>query len=215
MLNDTYRHKGLRARLVDQLRRKGVGNNAVLRAINVVPRHLFLDSSFVKFAYKDVAFPIGAGQTISQPSTVALQTQLLNVEAGQKVLEIGTGSGYQAAVLSQMGIDLYSIERQVELYKNCCRMLPPLGYSNIHLIFGDGNEGLPKEAPFDAILVTAGADEIPAKLLLQLKVGGIMVVPVGSKIQIMTRIQRLSEVEFEKEEFGECAFVPMLNGIHR
>jgi len=215
MLNDTYRHKGLRARLVDQLRRKGVGNNAVLRAINVVPRHLFLDSSFVKFAYKDVAFPIGAGQTISQPSTVALQTQLLNVEAGQKVLEIGTGSGYQAAVLSQMGIDLYSIERQVELYKNCCRMLPALGYSNIHLIFGDGNEGLPKEAPFDAILVTAGADEIPAKLLLQLKVGGIMVVPVGSKIQIMTRIQRLSEVEFEKKEFGECAFVPMLNGIHR
>jgi protein-L-isoaspartate(D-aspartate) O-methyltransferase len=213
MINDTFRHKGLRSRLVDELRVKGIGNEAVLSAINAVPRHLFLDSSFVKMAYKDIAFPIGAGQTISQPSTVARQTDLLEVLSGQKVLEVGTGSGYQAAVLGEMGIDLYSIERQSELYRKCCQMLPDLGYSKIHLFLGDGYEGLPDIAPFDAILVTAGAEEIPAKLLLQLKVGGVMVVPVGNKIQIMTRIRRLSDAEFEQEEFGECAFVPMLNGI--
>ena len=200
---------------MDDLRGKGVGGEEVLRAINAVPRHLFLDSSFVHLAYKDIAFPIGAGQTISQPSTVARQTELLEVLPGNKVLEVGTGSGYQAAVLGQMGIDLYSIERQSELYKKCCQMLPMLGYPKIKLFLGDGYEGLPDVAPFDAILVTAGAEEIPAKLLLQIKIGGVMVVPIGSKVQIMTRIRRLSDDEFEQEEFGECAFVPMLNGINQ
>jgi protein-L-isoaspartate(D-aspartate) O-methyltransferase len=214
MINDTFRHKGLRSRLVDELRGKGVGSEAVLKGIQAVPRHLFLDSSFVKLAYKDIAFPIGAGQTISQPSTVARQTQLLEVLPGQKVLEVGTGSGYQAAVLCEMGIDLYSIERQSELYKKCSQMLPSLGYTKINLFLGDGYEGLPESAPFDAVLVTAGAEEIPAKLLLQIKIGGVMVIPIGSKVQIMTRIRRLNEEEFEQEEFGECAFVPMLNGIH-
>lgn len=215
MINDTFRHKGLRSRLVDELRGKGVGGEAVLKAIHAVPRHLFLDSSFVKLAYKDIAFPIGAGQTISQPSTVARQTQLLEVLPGQKVLEVGTGSGYQAAVLCEMGIDLYSIERQSELYKKCCHMLPELGYSKINLFLGDGYEGLPDTAPFDAILVTAGAVEIPTKLLVQIKIGGVMVIPIGSKVQIMTRIRRLNEEDFEQEEFGECAFVPMLNGINQ
>lgn len=215
MIKDTFRHKGLRARLTDELRKKGVRDEAVLQAINAVPRHLFLDSSFVQFAYRDIAFPIGAGQTISQPSTVAQQTALLELKPGDKVLEVGTGSGYQAAVLSEMGVELFTIERQTELHRKSAKLLRDLGYIKIKTVLGDGYEGLPLEGPFDAILVTAGASEIPAKLLIQLKVGKTMVLPLGGKSQIMTRIRRVSDEEFEKEEFGECAFVPMLSGISR
>ena len=204
----------MRKKLVEGLKIKGIRDEKVLAAIGRVPRQLFMESSFLSFAYKDQAFPIGAGQTISQPFTVAFQTWLLQVEKNDRILEIGTGSGYQAAVLCEMGIDLYSIERQSELYKKCSQMLPSMGYAKINLFLGDGYEGLPESAPFDAVLVTAGAEEIPAKLLLQIKIGGVMVVPIGSKVQIMTRIRRLNEEEFEQEEFGECAFVPMLNGIH-
>lgn len=215
MITDDFRHKGLRSRLVDELRRKGAGSETVLKAINSVPRHLFLDSSFVKIAYSDVAFPIGAGQTISQPSTVARQTTLLNVSRDSRVLEVGTGSGYQAAVLSEMGVEVYTIERQAELYRKTAAVLRNLGYSDIKTYLGDGYEGLPDQGPFDAILVTAGAAELPQKLLLQMKVGAAMVIPLGRGTQIMTRIWRISEDEFEKEEFEECAFVPMLNGIAR
>lgn len=211
--NDSFRHKGLRARLVKELEAKGVASVDVLEAVGKVPRHLFLDSSFVKFAYRDMAFPIGAGQTISQPSTVAQQSTLLNVKAGERVLEVGTGSGYQAAVLCEMGINLFTIERQPDLYNKCKRLLPSLGYSRVRFYLGDGYEGLPDLAPFDGIVVTAGAAAIPPKLLLQIKIGGYMIVPVGTRVQIMTRIKRISEDEFEKEEFGECAFVPMLTGV--
>lgn len=213
MKDDTFRHKGLRARLVEELVAKGITNKAVLTAINAVPRHLFLDSSFVKFAYQDKAFPIGAGQTISQPSTVALQSQLLNVGAGARVLEVGTGSGYQAAVLTEMGINVFSIERQPELFKKTQTFLPSLGYNRLRLFLGDGYEGLPELAPFDAILVTAGAATLPQKLLVQLKIGAVMVVPIGTSKQVMTRIRRLSDDDFEQETFGECAFVPMLSGV--
>ncbi len=213
MKEDTFRHKGLRARLVEELVAKGITNRAVLAAINAVPRHLFLDSSFVKFAYQDKAFPIGAGQTISQPSTVALQSQLLNVGAGARVLEVGTGSGYQSAVLTEMGINVFSIERQPELFKKTQTFLPSLGYNRLRLFLGDGYEGLPDLAPFDAILVTAGAASLPQKLLVQLKIGAVMVVPIGTSKQVMTRIRRLSDDNFEQETFGECAFVPMLSGV--
>ena len=215
MREDSFRHKGLRARLVQDLGVKGITDPRVLNAINTVPRHLFLDSSFVKFAYQDMAFPIGAGQTISQPSTVAFQSQLLQVTPGARVLEVGTGSGYQAAVLCEMGLHVFSIERQPELHKKVQTFLPLLGYNRLRLFLGDGYEGLPAFAPFDAILVTAGAAEIPQKLLLQLKIGAYMVVPVGSNKQIMTRIRRLSDDDFEQEQFGECAFVPMLSGVAR
>ncbi len=213
MIKDSFRHKGLRARLVEELKKKGINDQAVLKAVASVPRHLFLDSSFIKFAYKDVAFPIGEGQTISQPSTVALQTQLLNVSQGAKVMEIGTGSGYQAAVLCELNVYLYSIERQTKLYEKASEMLSSFKYSRLKLFLGDGYEGLPDYAPFDGILVTAGAREIPRNLLLQLKIGGVMVIPVGAEAQIMTRITRIDKEVFEKEEFGECEFVPMLNGI--
>ncbi len=213
MKEDSFRHKGLRARLVEELAAKGITSMDVLNAINTVPRHLFLDSSFVKFAYQDMAFPIGAGQTISQPSTVGIQSQLLNVKPGDRILEVGTGSGYQAAVLCQMGLHVFSIERQPELFKKAQTIMSVLGYNRLRLFFGDGYDGLPTFAPFDAILVTAGAAKIPEKLLLQLKIGSVMVVPIGESKQVMTRIRRLSEDDFEQEQFGDCAFVPMLSGV--
>lgn len=215
MIDDSFRHKGLRTRLVEDLVRKGITSRSVLDAIRAVPRHLFLDSSFVKFAYQDMAFPIGAGQTISQPSTVAFQSQLLNVQPGARVLEVGTGSGYQTAVLCEMGLQVFSIERQPDLYKKSQTFLPVLGYKHFRLFLGDGYEGLPAFAPFDAILVTAGAALMPQKLLLQLKIGAVLVVPIGTTKQVMTRIKRLAEDDFEQEEFGECAFVPMLSGVAR
>ena len=209
---DSFRHKGLRNRLVQELMQKRIVDKHVLEAIGKVPRHLFLESSFINFAYQDKAFPIGAGQTISQPYTVALQSQLLEAEPGEKILEVGTGSGYQAAVLIEMGVKLFSIERQSELYQRSTRLLRELGYQG-RFFLGDGYEGIEAQAPFDKIIVTAGAPVIPRMLLTQLKIGGIMVIPLGDNKQVLTRITRLDEDEFEQEQIEECAFVPMLNGI--
>ncbi|MDC3274774.1 protein-L-isoaspartate(D-aspartate) O-methyltransferase [Flavobacteriaceae bacterium] len=207
---DSFKHKGLRQKLVDVLVEKGISNEAVLDAIGKVPRHLFMDSSFLDHAYQDKAFPIAANQTISQPYTVAFQTELLEVEPKHKVLEIGTGSGYQAAVLCLLGVELYSIERQSELFKKASIFLPKIGYVAKRLIFGDGYQGLEEEAPFDRILVTAGAPFVPKALLAQLKVGGRLVIPVGEEEQIMTLYVRTSTKAFEKQEFGQFKFVPML-----
>lgn len=211
--NDSFRHKGLRNRLVEEIRKKGVSDQKVLEAIGRVPRHLFMDSSFVQMAYKDQAFPIGQGQTISQPYTVAVQSSLLEVEPDDTLLEIGTGSGYQAAVLCEMGASVFSVERQKRLYQKTSKLLPSIGYQEIRLFLGDGNDGLPAFAPFDKIIVTAGISEIPSNLLVQLKPGGLMVIPLGERSQTMTRIKRLNEDDFEQESFGEFAFVPMLKGI--
>ena len=211
-LNDSYRHKGLRNKLVQTLRQKGILNKDVLKAIGKVPRHLFIESGFVNFAYQDKAFPIGAGQTISQPYTVAYQTELLDLNPEDKVLEIGTGSGYQAAVLIEMGADLYTIERQSELYYKTTKLLKKMGYK-ANFLLGDGYKGLPESAPFDKILITAGAPFIPKDLLLQLKHGGQLVIPLGDKEQVMTKITRINDDEFEQKEFGLFAFVPMLEGV--
>lgn len=212
-VGDSFQHIGLREKLVERLIMQGITNKSVLAAIGKIPRHLFIDSSFLNFAYKDVAFPIGAGQTISQPSTVAFQSHLLDIKKGDKVLEIGTGCGYQTAVLCEMGLNVFTIERQKELFDKTQLFLSGLGYRRIRFFFGDGYKGLPEIAPFDAILVTAGAEKIPEQLLLQLKTGGKMVIPIGTVKQIMTKIHRLSDCEFETETFGECAFVPMLSGV--
>ena len=209
-MNDTFTHKGLRKRLVDTLKRKGISNKEVLQAINTIPRHLFMDSGFVDHAYVDKAFPIAADQTISQPYTVARQTELLEVKKGDKILEIGTGSGYQTAVLIELGAIVYSIERQNELFKKTKLFLPKLGYRPKKLIFGDGYIGLKSEAPFDGIIVTAGAPFVPNALLAQLKIGGRLVIPVGEDVQIMTVFMRTSDTEFEKVEHGEYRFVPLL-----
>ena len=207
---DSFRHKGLRRKLVDELRQKGIIDENVLTAIGNVPRHFFLDSSFLEFAYQDKAFPIGAGQTISQPFTVAFQSQLLCVNKGKKVLEIGTGSGYQACVLLEMGVKVFTIERQRLLYDKTKALLDSMNFSP-RFMFGDGYKGLPLYAPFDGIIVTAGAPFIPESLLLQLKVGAKLVIPVGdTDNQIMTTITRLSEKEFEKQEYGTFRFVPLL-----
>jgi len=209
-VKDTFTHQGMRKRLVSTLKKKGITNEEVLRAINTIPRHLFMDSGFIDHAYVDKAFPIGAEQTISQPYTVARQTELLDVKKGDKILEIGTGSGYQTAVLLEMGAVVYSIERQNELFKKTKLFLPKLGYRPKKLVFGDGYIGLESEAPFDGIIVTAGAPYVPKPLLAQLKVGGKLVIPVGDQVQIMTVFTRTSMTEFEKEEYGEFRFVPLL-----
>lgn len=210
MLKDSNRHKGMRNQLVATIERKGITDKKVLAAISKIPRHLFMDSSFVDFAYQDKPFPIGADQTISQPFTVAFQTELLKVKPGDKILEIGTGSGYQAAVLIELKAQVYSIERQKELYARVKKFLPSVGYVPKKLIYGDGYLGLPEEAPFDGIIVTAGAPEVPKALLSQLKVGGRLVIPVGDDVQVMTLFVRNSEKSFEKHEFGDFRFVPML-----
>ena len=207
---DTNKHKGLRQKLVKVLVRKGITNEAVLEAINSIPRHLFMDSSFLDHAYQDKAFPIAADQTISQPYTVAFQTELMQFSKGDKVLEIGTGSGYQTAVLCALGAKVYSIERQRELFKITSKFLPKLGYRPKKLIFGDGYKGLVEEAPFKAIIVTAGAPFVPNPLLAQLEIGGRLVIPVGDKVQIMTLFERKGPKDFEKTEFGEFKFVPLL-----
>ena len=207
---DTFAHKGKRKQLVEILVQKGITNKKVLNAISTIPRHLFMDSGFVDHAYIDKAFPIGAEQTISQPFTVAKQTELLNLEKGSKILEIGTGSGFQTAVLIEMGMHVFSIERQNELFKKTKLFLPKLGYRAKKLIFGDGYKGFKEEAPFDGIVVTAGAPFVPKPLMSQLKIGGRLVIPIGSENQIMTLITRISQTEFKKEEFGEFRFVPLL-----
>ena len=215
ILEDTYRAKGLRKQLVDLLRTKGITDETVLAAINEVPRHVFLDSSFVEIAYQDQAFPIGSGQTISQPHTVAFQTQLLQVEKGMKVLEIGTGSGYQACVLAAMGAKVFSIERQRNLYFKTKDILEQLPF-RVKTFLGDGFEGLPTYQPFDRIIITAGAPNIPETLIAQMKVGGLMVIPMDNlngEGQTMLRITKLSEKELKKESFGNFKFVPMLREI--
>jgi len=215
-VEDSYKHKGLRQNLVKELKRKGIDDLNILNAISKVPRHFFLDKAFAEWAYKDTAFPIEADQTISQPYTVAFQTQLLNVEKSDKILEIGTGSGYQATILAELGAKVYSIERQETLFKKTNRLLERIGYGRIRTLFGDGYKGAPRFAPFDKILVTAGADEIPNDLLSQLKIGGIMVIPVGSgDVQEMKRITRTGETKFKKENFGKFKFVPFLKGVNK
>lgn len=209
-MRDTEKHQGLRNQLVKLLAEKGIIDKNVLEAIKKIPRHLFLDSGFEQFAYQDKAFPIGAGQTISQPYTVAFQSQLLEVKKDDKILEIGTGSGYQTAVLFTMGAKVYSVERQNELFKTTSLLLPKLGIRPKHLTFGDGYKGLPNYAPFDSIIVTAGAPIIPKPLMAQLKIGGRLVIPLGEKEQIMTLLIRKNETQFEKHEFGEFRFVPLL-----
>ncbi|MDA3815900.1 MAG: protein-L-isoaspartate(D-aspartate) O-methyltransferase [Prolixibacteraceae bacterium] len=202
----------MRRKLVETVAEKGITDQSVLDAIGKVPRHLFMESSFVKFAYKDQAFPIGAGQTISQPYTVAFQTQLLNVAPNSKILEVGTGSGYQAAVLLEMGTQVFSIERQRELYVKVQQLLPKIGY-HPRFFFGDGYKGLPTYGPFDGIVVTAGAPYIPEALKQQLKVGARLVIPVSKgEHQVMTVVERVSETEFDEKQYGMFSFVPMLKG---
>lgn len=209
-MKDTAKHEGLRNQLVTVLKGKGITDKNVLEAIKKIPRHLFLNSSFADYAYQDKAFPIGAGQTISQPYTVAFQSQLLEITKGHKVLEIGTGSGYQTAVLCTMGATVYSVERQNELFKQTSALLPKLGIRPKLLTFGDGYKGLPNFAPFDSIIVTAGAPIIPKPLMAQLKIGGRLVIPLGEDLQVMTLLIRKNETQFEKHEFGEFRFVPLL-----
>ncbi|MFD2540703.1 protein-L-isoaspartate(D-aspartate) O-methyltransferase [Lacinutrix gracilariae] len=209
-MKDTFKHQGLRQKLVDVLVIKGIQDKQVLAAIRKIPRHLFMDSSFLDHAYQDKAFPIAADQTISQPYTVAFQSELLQVKPSDKVLEIGTGSGYQTAVLCELGAKVYSIERQQELFKKTSKFLPKLGYRPKKLIFGDGYKGLKEEAPFASIIVTAGAPFVPKPLLSQLAIGGRLVIPVGNDVQTMTLFIRKGEKEFEKYEFGEFRFVPLL-----
>ena len=210
---DNYMHKGLRKQLVQSLREKGIKDERVLTAIEAIPRHFFLDPAFERQAYEDRAFPITAGQTISQPYTVAYQTQLLDLKKFDKVLEIGTGSAYQACVLAEMGISLFTIERQKELYEYVGKFFFLKKYPNIKRFYGDGFEGLPSYAPFDKILITCGAPFIPPKLLTQLKPGGIMIIPVGEdNKQKMLRITKDKEGNVREEEMGDFAFVPMLQG---
>ena len=210
-MKDSFRHQGLRKQLVQHLESKGIKNIDVLSAINSIPRHQFLDTAFVNFAYQDKAFPIGSGQTISQPYTVAFQSQLLELNPYDKVLEVGTGSGYQAAVLTLLDADVYTIERQRDLFNKTKIFLPKLGY-NCRFVYGDGYKGLPKFAPFDKIIITCGAPCVPEDLVAQLKVGGRMVAPIGEgDIQVMHLIEKLSETETRITTHGEFSFVPMLN----
>jgi len=200
----------MRNKLADTVAAKGIKDKKVIDAIRSIPRHLFMDSSFEDHAYQDKPFPIAAEQTISQPYTVAFQTELLDVDPGHKVLEIGTGSGYQTAVLLHLKAKVYTIERQLELYKKTNIFFKKMGYRPKKYVFGDGYKGLPEHAPFDRIIVTAGAPEVPKKLLSQLKIGGKMVIPVGEDDQVMMLITRKSETEFEQEGFGNFRFVPLL-----
>lgn len=209
-MEDTYRHKGLRKKLIDEIRKKGISDEKVLQAFEKVPRHFFFDSAFLSFAYEDKAFPIGSGQTISQPYTVAFQTELLKVNKGDKILEIGTGSGYQACILAEMGAKVFSIERQKNLYLKVKELFPKLNYP-VKVFYGDGYKGLPPFAPFDKIIITAAAPFIPEPLKEQLKPGGILVVPLGSgDIQTMTTLTKNSDKEFKQRDFGTFRFVPLL-----
>ena len=209
-MKDTHKHQGLRNQLAKTIVKKGITDKNVIKAIAAIPRHLFMDSGFVDFAYQDKAFPIAATQTISQPYTVAFQTELLQVQPNHKILEIGTGSGYQTAVLLEMGAKVYSVERQQELFKKTKLFLPKLGYHAKKLVFGDGYKGLPEFAPYEGIVVTAGAPFVPKALLSQLKIGGRLVIPVGETTQIMTLFIRTDAKNFEKHELGNFKFVPML-----
>ncbi|MCX8676588.1 MULTISPECIES: protein-L-isoaspartate(D-aspartate) O-methyltransferase [Apibacter] len=210
MKQDTLKHKGKRNKLINLLKQKGINDEIVLNALNKIPRHLFIDSIFEDLAYEDRAFPILSNQTISHPFTVAFQTQLLHVQKGEKVLEIGTGSGYQTSVLVALGAQVFTIERQKELFEFSKRILKKINFVPKHQIFGDGYLGLPSFAPFDKIIVTAGVPTMPKKLLEQLAVGGVMVIPIGEKEQKMYTVLKLDENTFETMEFGDYQFVPML-----
>jgi protein-L-isoaspartate(D-aspartate) O-methyltransferase len=213
-MEDSFRHKGLRKKLVEEVRRKGISDERVLDALGKVPRHLFMESGFINFSYKDSAFPIGAGQTISQPYTVAFQTQLLEVKPLDKVLEIGTGSGYQTAILLEMGAKVYTIERQKELYIKAKTLLEQMGY-NPHFFYGDGYKGMPSYGPFSRILVTAAAPVIPQALIDQLEVGGRLVIPLGDNTgQNMTLLEKISSTETKTSNHGRFIFVPLLKGTN-
>ncbi len=209
---DTYRHKGLRNKLVETIRKKGITDEKVLEAINKIPRHFFLDSAFDDVAYEDRAFPIAEKQTISQPYTVAYQTQLLEVKPRHKVLEIGTGSAYQASVLAELGAQVYTIERQKKLFDENKKFFYLKKYPNIKFFYGDGYEGLPTYGPFDRVLITAAAPGIPQKLVDQLKPGGMMVIPVGNEVQTMKRIIKKEDGSIKEEVYDKFHFVPMLGG---
>ncbi len=211
-MNDTFRHQGLRRQLVDLLKEKGITNRLVLDAIGKIPRHLFMDNAFLEYAYQDKAFPIDCEQTISQPFTVAYQTQLLDPVKGEKVLEIGTGSGYQSCVLAETGAKVFTIERHRPLHDATKKRFESLGYFTIKSFYGDGFKGQASYGPYDKILVTCGAPEIPAALVAQLKIGGLMVIPVGDILaeQVMTTVLKKSEKEVEIFEFDKFRFVPML-----
>lgn len=210
IMKDTYRHKGLRRKLAEEIRSKGITDEKVIQAIDKIPRHLFMDDAFLEFAYQDKAFPIGAGQTISQPYTVAFQTQMLQLKKGDKVLEIGTGSGYQTAVLIECGARVFTIERQKLLYDKVRPLLASMNYQP-NFFYGDGYKGLASFAPFDKILVTCGATFVPEALLSQLKPGGRMMIPVGEgDVQTMTLIEKTTDGQVLKQELGQFRFVPML-----
>jgi len=215
-VEDSYKHKALRKQLVKLIKSKGITDYYVLHAIEKIPRHFFFNSAFLQFAYDDIAFQIGEGQTISQPFTVAFQTQLLKVRKGDRVLEIGTGSGYQSAVLSALGAEVYSIERNKKLHEKAKKILeslsPLLGAGgSIKCFYGDGYQGLPQFAPFDRIIVTAAAPHVPEPLLQQLKLKGILVIPVGNDdVQVMKKITKIEEGKFDTQDFGNFSFVPLL-----
>jgi protein-L-isoaspartate(D-aspartate) O-methyltransferase len=212
-MEDTIHHKQLRANLLNVVKGKGITNEKVLTALSKVPRHLFFENEeHTSEAYKDIPVDIGQGQTMSQPFTVAYQTQLLDLHEGEKVLEVGTGSGYQAAVLFELGANVFTIERQKKLYSATKLRLSQLGYAQIHMFYGDGNKGLPEHAPFDKIIVTAAAPGIPATLVDELRIGGSMVIPVDGQIQKMLRVTRTSATETNIQEFDDFRFVPLLEG---
>lgn len=209
-MEDSYLHKGMRKKLMEEVAGKGITDRTVLKAIENIPRHFFMDNAFLRFAYEDKAFPIGAGQTISQPYTVAFQTQMLELRKGEKVLEIGTGSGYQTAVLAECGAKVYSIERQKSLYDKTKVMLNKMGYQP-NLYYGDGYKGLPAFAPFDKIIVTCGATSLPEKLVEQLKPNGRMIIPIGEgDVQDMILVYKTADGQIVKESYGKFKFVPML-----
>ena len=213
-MRDTFRHQGLRKRLVQELRNEGIKDEKVLSVIGKIPRHLYIDTLFEDDAYENKPFSIGRGQTISNPFTVAYQTELLEVKKGEKILEIGTGSGYQSSVLAELEAEVYTIERHLPLSNKAKNTFSDFGYHSIQAYYGDGFKGLPENAPFDKILITAAAPEIAKELLKQLKINGMMVIPFGEgEVQQMIRITRLDKNEFEKETFSNFTFVPMLKGI--
>jgi len=211
---DSSKHQGQRKKLVDHLISRGIRSSNVIKSLLKVPRHLFIDSDFESHAYIDKAFPIDSNQTISQPYTVAYQTSLLNLSETDKVLEIGTGSGYQTAILMEISKNVYTIERQHKLYRRTKKLLSQLNYHPNKIIYGDGYNGLEEMQPYDKILVTAGAEEIPKKLLIQLKIGGIMVIPIGKNVQEMIIVRRISQSKFETENHGSFKFVPLLKDLN-
>jgi protein-L-isoaspartate(D-aspartate) O-methyltransferase len=215
-MNDSYRHKGLRRQLIEEIRAKGIKDERVLDAMAILPRHFFLEKAFEEHAYSDKAFPIGNDQTISQPYTVAYMTSLLDIKKGDKVLEIGTGSGYQAAVLATLGARVYTVERQEELYKKTKELLKKLNFNTLRCYFGDGSIGLPDYAPYDKIIVTAGAPVVPDALKEQLAINGVLVIPVGENDgQRMHYIKRISDKEYESKALDKFRFVPFLSGLNK